>query len=356
MDKQCGMKGKHDVAHCGVDHFHALASWTHTLDAQDGMAIDAATSAIIARFKDQTRGNVRAQLERYLRIFRVNNFGVVDSLLRIIAGGVYPLGALLNHSCQPNCVLRYNLLENDVPIMEIAACRDISQNEELTHSYVELVAPTPTRQSRLKDIHGFTCMCPRCCGNCVVELPRDYQGREDLTAWLLQRYNPYLSRTDDDIVEVEMDVAMTPAQDSSNVAGAENLRQGAKQHMANDHVEGELECLEKAVCILSKDNPLSLDLYQARGDLLGTLVVAGMNEQALQQCEHVVAFLCIALQHVPCHPLLGLQLFTLGDLYEAAGMEEKARDTYQWAQKTLDISQGTDSDMVQLLNEKIDLL
>jgi hypothetical protein len=34
--------------------------------------------------------------------------------------------------------------------------------------------------------------------------------------------------------------------------------------------------------------------------------------EAFLQCKHVVAFLCVAFQHLPNHPLLGLQLFTLG--------------------------------------------
>jgi hypothetical protein len=34
-----------------------------------------------------------------LRRFSCNNFGIVDEVLAHIGIGVYPIGALLNHSC-----------------------------------------------------------------------------------------------------------------------------------------------------------------------------------------------------------------------------------------------------------------
>ena len=75
--------------------------------------------------------------------------------------------------------------------------------------------------------------------------------------------------------------------------------------------------------------------------------------EAMIECEHIVAYLCLALNHVPNHSLLGLQLFTLGDVYEAQGKQNEARTTYTWARKVLRVSQDNDSDMVALLNEKL---
>ena len=42
------------------------------------------------------------------------------------------------------------------------------------------------------------------------------------------------------------------------------------------------------------------------------LWLVGEYSKALQQCEQVVSYLVMSLQQVPFHPLLGLQLFTLG--------------------------------------------
>ena len=41
-------------------------------------------------------------------------------------------------------------------------------------------------------------------------------------------------------------------------------------------------------------------------------------------CKAAVRFLEVALAHVPCHPLLALQLFTLADLENACAQTEGA--------------------------------
>lgn len=134
--------------------------------------------------------------------------------------------------------------------------------------------------------------------------------------------------------------------------------------MMNGDLEDELSSLKEVVQILSQltlasgedQLPLSLELYQARCDRLGSLIVAGGQDntkEALIECEHIVSFLCLALKHFPNHSLLGLQLFTLGDLYDSNRKSDEAQKTYIWARRNLQISQGRESEMVMLLNEKI---
>lgn len=48
------------------------------------------------------------ELARMLASFACNDFSIWDELLVAHGAGVYPLGALLNHSCEPNCVLYYH--------------------------------------------------------------------------------------------------------------------------------------------------------------------------------------------------------------------------------------------------------
>lgn len=48
------------------------------------------------------------EIVNYLLKFNCNNFGIVDSLFQPYASGVYPIGALVNHSCLPNCVITYD--------------------------------------------------------------------------------------------------------------------------------------------------------------------------------------------------------------------------------------------------------
>lgn len=71
--------------------------------------------------------------------------------------GMFALEATTNHSCQPNCIVKY---ESDNS-MKLIALRDIEAGEELTHSYIEESAPLKERQEELKS-YGFVCDCPKC--------------------------------------------------------------------------------------------------------------------------------------------------------------------------------------------------
>ena len=84
--------------------------------------------------------------------------------------------------------------------------------------------------------------------------------------------------------------------------------------------------------LLKVCGPLHYEVYSVRGKLMTTylligfffrvaassplflffLLRSGHVDNALEQCKWLVAYLCVALSHFPLHPLLGLQLFTLG--------------------------------------------
>jgi len=271
--------------------------------------------------------------------------------------------------------------------MEIIAAQDIPKGKELTHSYVELVSPTTSRNSTLRDIYGFDCHCPRCCRNNVSDitsinnrnefriwLPKDYRSLSstELTRLILINYNPAISndmmtnstKDESHLISFDQDKILQPLNKNETAIKAIKIKQQqANYFMMNGDLKDEISSLKEVVQILeslmlASDEllPLSLELYQARCDRLGSLIVAGRQDssiEALIECEHIVSFLCLALSHFPNHSLLGLQLFTLGDLYDAEGEDDKAQRTYIWARRTLQISQGHNSEMVMLLNEKI---
>ena len=298
-------------------------------------------------------------VENILRRFSVNNFGVVDDMMSVTGSGVYPLAALLNHSCAPNCFLRYT---RD-GVLEVVAAVNIEAGTELTHSYVDLVSTTDTRRQQLQTTYGFHCTCARCLDR-KVSLPSTYLNSkaDDVIDWVLDTYcqpTQILSTRSDssDQAQFDLDRLLRPPLESTTTVTpqVQNLQHKAHLAMANDDVDAELSLLSEAIELLltTTHAPFSLDLYQVRCQRLSSWIVAQQTAEALRDCRHVVAVLCLALSHVPCHPLLGLQLFTLGDLYEACGLVEQGRKTHLWARRALSTSLGSDNPMVQMLNDKI---
>ena len=131
-----------------------------------------------------------AALLRTALAFDVNDFSVTDELFVPRAAGVYPLGALLNHSCAPNCCAVYvtgaqavRALQPALPSQQavalgegIAGCArtpavqvfrttaPVQEGEELCHSYVDLALPRRTRGEYLRASYGFACRCAVCAG------------------------------------------------------------------------------------------------------------------------------------------------------------------------------------------------
>uniref|UniRef100_A0A8C9FXB7 [histone H3]-lysine(4) N-trimethyltransferase n=1 Tax=Pavo cristatus TaxID=9049 RepID=A0A8C9FXB7_PAVCR len=86
-----------------------------------------------------------------------NCFTISNGEMQDVGVGLYPSMSLLNHSCDPNCVIifeGYQLLLRSV--------REIQIGEELTISYIESLMPTSERQKQLKRQYCFECDCCLC--------------------------------------------------------------------------------------------------------------------------------------------------------------------------------------------------
>mmetsp|Transcript_27072 Transcript_27072/g.58034 ORF Transcript_27072/g.58034 Transcript_27072/m.58034 type:complete len:653 (-) Transcript_27072:2371-4329(-) len=334
-------------------------------------------------------------IQRAQSAFKKNNFGIVNSLHSPIGEGVYPCAALLNHSCNPNCILRYKLgVTNDFgeqqyhpPILQIVACRDICAGEELCHSYVDLALCTQERQTRLLDTHGFLCECIRCKkGGCLIELPKN---REEWELWPLtsgylahgggndvDKKNRCFEKVDiDDAISSTgcrqlNDLEMEHINQQSHI-----LQRKANQSMVEGDAAGELYNLQKAIELYTtrgnggrkRLSPFYGQLYSVRCSYLSALLANGHILQAIEQCEHIVSFLALVFSHVQNHPLLGLQLYTLGDLYSGAvtmegeslseetkcSLKEKARLAYAWTQRVMIITHGANDPMVRTLEDNL---
>ncbi|KAG5265409.1 hypothetical protein AALO_G00242160 [Alosa alosa] len=65
--------------------------------------------------------------------------------------------SLLNHDCQPNCVMMF-----EGKTLYLRAITDIQPQEELTISYTDAVAPSEERRRQLEEQYHFHCQCQRC--------------------------------------------------------------------------------------------------------------------------------------------------------------------------------------------------
>jgi SET and MYND domain-containing protein len=104
----------------------------------------------------------------------------MDALLTPVAAACYPLGALLNHSCDPTCVAAYDYVRGsdspDGPEKDAAkdaagggfwrqafrCARAVRRGEELTHAYVDASDLPVERRDSLLKTYGFACDCARC--------------------------------------------------------------------------------------------------------------------------------------------------------------------------------------------------
>ncbi|XP_044595741.1 SET domain-containing protein SmydA-8-like [Cotesia glomerata] len=95
------------------------------------------------------------------RAFDTNAFETairVDDKTSISLRGLYPLGALINHSCLPNTRHYFN----DRGFMFTRATVLIKKDEELTGTYVDLIWGTILRRKYLLFSKHFECCCKRC--------------------------------------------------------------------------------------------------------------------------------------------------------------------------------------------------
>uniref|UniRef100_UPI00358EEA8A histone-lysine N-methyltransferase SMYD3-like n=1 Tax=Myxine glutinosa TaxID=7769 RepID=UPI00358EEA8A len=98
-----------------------------------------------------------------------NSFTITNNDLEDIGVGIYPSLSLLNHSCEPNCVTVFDGIK-----LLLRTVKDVQQGEELLISYIDTLAGSCDRQSRLMHQYHFTCEC-RLCTKSVA----DQDMRED---------------------------------------------------------------------------------------------------------------------------------------------------------------------------------
>jgi len=241
-------------------------------------------SVIVASFGfgGEQRAKATAFFTSLLLKFRHNNFGIQNELQQVIACGVFPTGAILNHSCDPNCILTYA-----GPKQIITTIKPVSEGEELFHSYTDICQPTAVRRESLFKTHGFKCDCGRCQGI----------GQWKHVEERLVGGNDSLSNDDTKAISLSLLMAQKISTESAD---------------EEDDLLREYKILRRALAIQTeKLDRLNVERYKTECLAMNVALLLG-SEEALSHARAIVDFLAFVCNEK--HPLLVLQRRTLSEL------------------------------------------
>ncbi|EEY69840.1 uncharacterized protein PITG_06353 [Phytophthora infestans T30-4] len=256
------------------------------------------------------------EMARMLSRFRNNNFSICDELLLELGAGCFPLGAMINHSCDPNCAVTFVPKTLD---MEFRAMKPIKSGEEITQTYVDIALPRRERQQRLQRKYHFTCGCPRC--------SQPLQEPGSLDAYL-----------DADIDGVPQERWTEERQQEQCIDALQNLA---------DRQSTILHCH-------------SVARLQTLATIFSAEMERGSVEEAIGYGERMLEF--YRRVYNPNHPMTGLHVFTLGDLYgqqaqAGTGAEDSKQKSAEYlaeAQRILQITHGKDHRFVKMLGDRLE--
>ena len=245
-----------------------------------------------------------------------NDFGVWDGAIFSIGAGVFPDGALVNHSCAPSSVITYETAGHAAT--QVFRCtRALRPGDEVTHCYMDLASTSAARNEEFATHYMFTCTCPRC-------VPPPVELDAALAA---------LSPAGRALPQAEL---------QTNLAAAERLDDEGCD-LRREPAEC-IEILRRAHAIRRAYlGPLNLKLMSSAAHLMSAYLETEQWGPAVGLAEHVLTVYRAVYEHV--HPMLGLHLYTLGDLYSQTGQREKARRAYEEALEILSITHGPESDL-----------
>jgi len=260
------------------------------------------------------------EIEALLARFQRNNFAIWNELLVPVAAAVYPLGALLNHGCDFNAVLSYDL-PNQRQFIRVV--RQVKAGEELVHTFTDLMATTEARKTSLQATYGFVCRCQRCQDPAMAPLDEEIgaQPAADDRAAALEADALYEQWTDPD---QPPEVALGPLQ----------------------------RCLSIRRSILP---PMALPVTRALSAVHTVALEAGDLEVATESSDLLIQV--YRRVYGASHPLTALQQYTQGNLLcelDRPGDTTAAAEHLHAAVLSLTVTHGADNELVTGLCAYID--
>lgn len=271
---------------------------------------------------------------------------------------LYPLVAVVNHSCRPSAVLTFGRCF----VASLRCVSALKPGDEVTIAYADCCAPAAERRAALAASHGFVCRCEacaaafarggsehdralggECCSACGAATPaRPTGGGSDTASDACEacgRALPPRSQNDARRAEVAALLAAAAAAQRGGDAAVRAARCGAALRAA------EAARLSRADALRTRALEATASCRIDGGDWLGALACLKGATEGLE-----AAFGCGGDGGVgdesggggspTVHPLIGLHWATMGRLAGAAGDAAAAACAWEVAARVLRLTHG----------------
>jgi hypothetical protein len=138
--------------------FSQMLGHREALDSATRRCLRALAASICSRLPEEIRPPLDLFLMGASQInSNAHGLNRTNSVTESFGFGLFPLGAIFNHSCLPNCTYT-----NEGPQLVFRLLRPVGEGEELCVNYTELYAARDERRAELQVSKSFECRCRRC--------------------------------------------------------------------------------------------------------------------------------------------------------------------------------------------------
>ncbi|KAM5165646.1 histone-lysine N-methyltransferase SMYD3 isoform 3-T4 [Mantella aurantiaca] len=234
-----------------------------------------------------------------------NSFTISDGEMQDVGVGLYPSMSLLNHSCDPSCVIVF-----EGTCLKLRSVKNIPKGEELTISYIDVKMPAHLRQVQLQRQYCFNCDC-----HCCLSKDKD----EDMLAG-----------------------------DSESSKEMENLIAALEQLCSQDKKEEALNLCKK---LLDNSGLPDTNIHQLKvlDVAMDSCINLGMWEEALKYGLQTLKPYSIYYSNY--HPVRAVQLMRVGKLQLHQGMFLQSMETLKQAFEIMKVTHGKGYSLTQDLTK-----